>query len=477
MTKNIELPTHSANRYFTPSTFNNVKLLLSLLVVNSLIWSSVLVYLTITPKQFSSKWSIILTGQAGNAAVSLNNVGAVNLTQGSGFGQGLAIDPRANYKTILESSTVTNLASQQLKLSPEEFGLPNVELINPTAVIELTVDAPSPKQAQAKAIALQNSFELQLNKLRADEVSKKQGSVYKSINDAKNKLRDSQLKLATFQRQTGLLTDEQIPNLIARIEQLNSQRTDLSSQYSDKLAQYNQLKSQLGTNPTQVVRVLPLQNDSGLNQAFSKLDSLELQIAEASSKLSPNHPTLINLHEQKLELTKDIQRRAQLISKQNLSINQIKSLKASVPISPTNNQDGLYLNLIKLNSEANGLRSQLSVNSNAINSLNSRLNTLSSHQPVLQNLQRDVKLSEAILTSTLGRLDAVKIDIYNTYPLVQVLDKPDLPSSASSPKTLYALLGALLSSSFASLGLFLLWKKSSSQELKDKANFNYKVER
>ena len=77
----------------------------------------------------------------------------------------------------------------------------------------------------------------------------------------------------------------------------------------------------------------------------------------------------------------------------------------------------------------------------------------------LSDLQRDQRVTEAVFSSALARLDTNKQDPFASYPLVQVLASPSLPKAPSSPSVLIALVGAVAASLLALIGFGLLWMR------------------
>ena len=76
---------------------------------------------------------------------------------------------------------------------------------------------------------------------------------------------------------------------------------------------------------------------------------------------------------------------------------------------------------------------------------------------VLADLQRDLRVAEAVFSSALARIDTNKADPFASYPLVQTLEEPSLPEQRSSPSVLIVIASALGSSILFLIGFGLLW--------------------
>jgi len=75
----------------------------------------------------------------------------------------------------------------------------------------------------------------------------------------------------------------------------------------------------------------------------------------------------------------------------------------------------------------------------------------------LSDLMRDLRVSEAVFSSALARLDTNKADPFASYPLVQTLEASSLPRTQSAPSKKLAILGAVGASFVLLLGFGLLW--------------------
>jgi uncharacterized protein involved in exopolysaccharide biosynthesis len=75
----------------------------------------------------------------------------------------------------------------------------------------------------------------------------------------------------------------------------------------------------------------------------------------------------------------------------------------------------------------------------------------------LADLQRDQRVTEAVFSSALARLDTNKQDPFASYPLVQLLAPPSLPRKPSSPSAMLALAGALGATLLVLGGFAIVW--------------------
>ena len=86
-----------------------------------------------------------------------------------------------------------------------------------------------------------------------------------------------------------------------------------------------------------------------------------------------------------------------------------------------------------------------------------RLNLFSQKQAILDRRSRELQMAEAIFSSTLAKVDLSKNDPYVSFPLMQMVEDPDLPEKASSPQPTLVKVGAGMGSVLVTFGLTLIW--------------------
>ena len=90
-----------------------------------------------------------------------------------------------------------------------------------------------------------------------------------------------------------------------------------------------------------------------------------------------------------------------------------------------------------------------------------RVLKLASAASRLDDLKRDVQVAEAVFSSALARVDTGKADFYASYPLVQTLEMPELPSRPSSPLPMLAVAGGLAATILIISSLVLTWLRTA----------------
>ena len=106
----------------------------------------VFLYLDKAPT-YKSELELVLPGTGASASVSLDNVGQVVSQTSAPFSAG-GFNPRVNYKEMLLSRGVLNLASDKTSLSAQGFGQPKIALTIQTSILAVSITGLTAKQAE-----------------------------------------------------------------------------------------------------------------------------------------------------------------------------------------------------------------------------------------------------------------------------------------------------------------------------------------
>jgi len=86
---------------------------------------------------------------------------------------------------------------------------------------------------------------------------------------------------------------------------------------------------------------------------------------------------------------------------------------------------------------------------------------LSVDAATLENLKKDHLVAEAVFTSAVARLDTNKSDLYSSYPMVQMMAAPDLPTERSQPQFIIALAAGIIGTLLVLLAGAATWVRKN----------------
>jgi DNA-binding NarL/FixJ family response regulator len=137
---------------------------------NGIIWGLAILYLLFKSPTYTSKWSISLASNQNSSSINLPDVSSLN-SNSEPPSQNNLFDPRQDYKFLLGEKEILSIAAAQMGVEPQKFGEPNVEIVDNTTMMRISIDGNTPEVAQQKAIALQTILERKLQTLRRGTIN------------------------------------------------------------------------------------------------------------------------------------------------------------------------------------------------------------------------------------------------------------------------------------------------------------------
>lgn len=430
------------------------------ITTNGLIWGSALTYLKVTKPTYTSQWALILPGASSGVNVNLPGVGQASASSSSGLGSASA-DPRENYDYLFTSDSVLGEAARLAKLKNLKFTKPKIKLVDNTTLMLFEVTGASPQEAQVKSYALYQAMINKINRLRSAEMKMRDQPTQAILKSTQAKLLAAQKKISDYKVKSGLSFPDQVGNLSVNIEQLRKSRADIIAQEAQAKKRLQQLSQDLGTTPQQAADAFVLKVDQLFQANLKDYSDATASYQVLITKFGPNHPQILREQfKQKAAQAALVARGRELLGKP-IPQGRLEQLVLSVSGS---GRENLFQSLITVQSDYNALAAQSKALNQQIAQLEARLNTLAQRQSVLENLNRDEQLAQAVFVSTLAKLDLGKGDIFAAYPMIQMAVEPSLPDQPTSPKKNIVLAGAGLGSLLSSVGMAILWIRKPFME-------------
>lgn len=430
--------------------------LLIWLIGNILLWSTSLLYLKFKAPIYLSTWKIALPASSSSTSISLPEVGQASSSNDSPYNSQTS-DPRENYKLLVSNEQIIEPAANQLKVTPSEFGEPKVKIIDNTTLMELAIAGKTPQQAQKKAIILQNVFESELNRLRQAETAQQDQNLGDALKDAQLKLQQARQELSDYQTKSGLNSQQQLQDLSSNIEQLRKEKAQLASGQQKSQGSLNQLLLELNLSVEQANNMLLLQSDQLFQKYLDNYSQINTELVNLNAKYLPSHPIVINKKEEETQVENALIQRTQVVVGQPVSLDKIKQLYLNSGNGSDSKRADLLQQLISLQTETKGTEAQNQELNQQISQLESRLSSSSQGNSKLENLRRNVQITEAVYSSILTKLELGKSNTSSTYPNISLLTKPNLPKNPDAPKPKLILLGSAMGSLFLTTALLSLW--------------------
>jgi uncharacterized protein involved in exopolysaccharide biosynthesis len=409
----------------------------------------VMLYLNKAPV-YQSDLELVLPGTGATSSVALDNVGQVQSQTSAPFSAG-GFNPRVNYKEMLLSRGVLNLASEKTSLSAIKFGQPKIALTEQTSILAVTIKGSSAKQAEAKAWALYHSLQDELNRLRADEVSHRDKSIQRVLDDYRIRLNEARANILQFQQSSTLVSQDQFTLLVSSLQTIKEKQLYLQAEASNLVDYAFGLGKNLGVSADLAGKAFILQSDVEFRGLLKELDSSTSQLSEYQSRWGEGHPKVV-AEQQRYQAA-----RSGLLIRSNIIAGpHAASVFSSLDLEMNPKRAQMFADLIEASAKGQGITAQITDLHRSELHLKDQLKIYARESAVLDRLQREFDLAEAIFTSAAARLEAGKADVFASYPVLQLLTKPSLPTDIHSPIPQLGLVAGLVGFLFITCGVTVL---------------------
>jgi uncharacterized protein involved in exopolysaccharide biosynthesis len=399
---------------------------------------------------YKSELELVLPGTGASSSVSLDNIGQVVSQTSAPFSAG-GFNPRVNYKEMLLSRGVLNIASNKTSLSVQGFGQPKIGLTIQTSILAVTITGLSAKQAQAKGWALYESLQEELNRLRADEVYRRDVSIQGVLEEYRIRLNEARANILQFQEGSFLVSQQQFTLLVVSLQSIKEKQLYLTAQMTN-LADYNfGLSKNLEVSSDLAGKAFILQSDVQFRGLLKELDASTSLLSEYQSRWGDGHPKVVAE-----QLRFNAARKALLARSNEIAGPHAANTFSSLDLDMNPKRAQLFADLIESSARRQGLEAEIADLQRSELRLNDQLKIFARESAVLDRLQREFDLAEAIFTSAAARLEAGKADVFASYPVLQMLTEPSLPTDIHSPITKLGLAAGLIGIIFITSGVTVL---------------------
>src|SRR5208282_5652757 len=182
-----------------------------------------------------------------------------------------------------------------------------VTLIPNTRIIEIHYNSTDPQLAASAVNTLAATYVEQNFKTKFESTMQASDWLSKQLVDLQMKVETSQEKLVRYQKEHEILgTDEKTNIITEKLDELNKEMTMAESDRMQKEAIYRQTQT---NDPVAVAAAIVADNGGASTTGSVLLDDLRKQqinlgilVAENSTQLGPNHPTVVKLNSQLKEI-------------------------------------------------------------------------------------------------------------------------------------------------------------------------------
>lgn len=412
------------------------------------IWVLSIAYLTLTPRSYESGFTLILPGAGAGASINLNAIGQASSLSESAFSN-TRVSPTESYKRLLMSDRVNDAAKNQA--SHDTFPRPRIKLLDQTQFMEVSIKSGSPEDAFQYASILNTVFMAEVDKLRHEERIARESGYTSMLGEFEKNVSLARNNLLHHQSQSGLVSIDQYNENVAAVETIHTDLNNSLISLAEARQKRDALTTSLNITAPEAAIALAFAADPVFVSLSSGYAKAEATLAEWRFKFGENHPKRLTVLREKNGIAAELNARGHKTA--GVSRKQVMSIAGKL-------SQGDYTTLLKQIVDADAVFQSLEKKSAALsqtlNRERARVAAQSTQAAKLDDFVRAHQVAEAVFRSSMARIETNKTDLYASYPLIQTVEPPHLPTKPASPIPALGILGAVAASVMYLIGLSLL---------------------
>ena len=414
-----------------------------------------------SPPVWKARAEFNLPNSGGNLNADLGTLGSLRDST-TGFSR--EVSPLQIQSTIMTSDAVME---KTWSIDPEKEAFPSfgslkglftVQPLPQSSIISVEAQGSSPELALGRVRNLTKAYQQRLDELRSSDADSRQEFAQEKLKQAKDDLAAAQRELAQFRLITGIVDSEgQTQQLVSSINELRTRLTLLQSEAEASRTRAEVAASHFNTTPEKAIQSLNLAENQEYQEVRQRLAQTEIELSEARSQYTDASPQVQNLLFEREQLAQELAKRA------STTIPDISRQEIDLALGGNGSSRRLTMisELIAAQTNSQGLQQQTIKIQNQITKLTKELDAISVNKSKLVELERKYNIAEGIYKGIIAQINQTKIDNFNSYPNVQLIDGPTLNPKPETPSKKLILLGGMMASMFGSVSLLLFLESSS----------------
>ena len=421
-----------------------------LLAFNLFVISVALVKIKTSSQVWSASAQLIMPETKGKLNANLGSLGSLNSGDTSFSSK---VNPLIAQQSILTS----NIVMQKLLFSdPEKEEFPRlqgyknlfeVEIAEKSTTLSLTATGSSPDLARERAERWIATYQQRLNQLRQEDSEARINFSQEELEQAKQNLARVQARLAQFEQASGVVdSPEQTKGIIQLINRLSAAKHEAQVKAQANERKVFALSTRLGLTPAQAISSVSLSENKEYQSLKEKLTEVDIELSRLTTTRTEADPQVRELRLQQNELRDRLQRYVRQAAGQT-----------GIDTTVANNagRTDLIQELILAESEAQAQSQEAEKLETKIQELRSALGKIPIDRTNLQKLQKEKEVAEGVYQALIAKLQQVKIDAFNAYAHIQVLEPPLADPRPIEPNIMLIQLNAFLAAFVGSVALVI----------------------
>ncbi|MEM6611255.1 MAG: response regulator [Cyanobacteria bacterium P01_C01_bin.72] len=429
---------------------------------NVLLWSAAILYLIFKSPTYVSQWSVSLPANENSSSVNIPDVGSLSSDIDSPYRSDI-FDPRENYKYLLKEKEILTTAAAKLNMKRSEFGKPEIEIVDNTTMMEISMEGDTPELAREKAITLQTTLEQKLEELRQGQIGQSAQSLAASLEKSRLALAEARGKLADFRANSAIGSSNKANNLSENLENLRRQEAEAQAELQQTRVQAQNLANNLGLSSQSAKDAFALHSDSLFQQYLAEYTRSSGEMVALQAKFQTGSPLVGDKQSEVAIAYQALLNRGSQIIGRSFSPELLQQLNLRTGNENNSYRGGLLQDLVSLQSQADGLEARAAELAQQVNRLEQQENIMVRQESTSARLRQEVKFAETLYSSNLAKSRLAESNLYDAYPQIQVAFQPSLAKKPSSPDPVLVGLGTFMASVFYTTAIASFWASSTTK--------------
>ncbi len=309
-----------------------------------------------------------------------------------------------------------------------------VKGIRGTDVMALSYRSTNPDEA-AKVInfLMRNYLESNVRSNRAEATAARE-FISKQLPEVESRVRGAEVALRRFKEQNNVVAlEEEAKQAVTEIGSLSSQIVEAQAKLSEASSRSLSLQSQMRLTPAEAVDLSSLSQSSGVQSVLVEYQKVQDELAVQRTRYQEGHPEIVALASKEAALRQQLDKRVGQatgtgapVTEQNLQVSKLK-------------QD-LTGDLVKLESERQGLANRVAVLSSAAAIYQRRTSVIPQLEQSQRELERRLQVARSTYEELLKRLQDVQVVENQNVGNARIVSDASAPTEPISPRVLLNLL-------------------------------------
>ncbi|BAY83959.1 hypothetical protein NIES267_34530 [Calothrix parasitica NIES-267] len=335
-----------------------------------------------------------------------------------------------SHPLIKETITKLNLINEEGEtLSHEAFlKLLQVKSIRGTDVLQLSYKSTDPKEAANVVNSLMGDYMENNVETNTAEVRAAREFLQKELPQVEGRVVQAEAALRQFKEQNNVVAlEEEAKFGVESLKDLSENITQSQANLVEAMTRSEALQNQLKLQPQQAVALSSLSQSPAVQQVLTEFQKTQKELAVARTKLTDQHPTVINLSKKLEALKNQLEGKVGQIVGNGVSVRepdlQIGELKQS-----------LTAELIKSEVERLAATNRVGLLRKAFVSNQARLSVLPKLEQQQRQLQRKLQVAQSTYQQLLKQLQEVQVVEKQNVGNAKVIASALVPNKPISPK-------------------------------------------